>query len=203
MTKEKAMELKRNIYYSDGVTSSRWTYIEENGYVLWHDDLIGEMKDVFEKYDIKSYIEAYAGTGKLTRILNDIGVSGKGYTLDPGDFDANGFTNKNEFTIQCLEDGILEYKDILDVPNDEFNKDMLVLCWVPYMGDSKIMSHIKSHRMPKYLLHIGEGYGGCTGGDELNEHIIDNYDVIHDFKEHVRFDHIHDNIELLKVKEQK
>jgi hypothetical protein len=197
MTKQEAIAIKNKPYDRMTELDGRWEYIEKNGYVLWHDDLIKELKNTLNEHNIKTYIEAYAGTGHLSRLLNDIGVSGKGYTLDPKDMDSNGFTNQNEFAIKCIEDGILEYKDILDVPNDEFNKDMLVLCWIPYEGGDEILEHLKSHTCPKYILHVGEGYGGCTGSDELNDYLHEHYDIVYDFKEHVRFNHIRDNIELL------
>jgi len=195
MTKKEAIELANKCKFLS--SDSRWNYIEKNGFVIWHDELIDELKNILNKYGLKTFVEVYAGTGHLTRLLNNIGVNGKGYTLDPGEFDLYGFNNKNEFTVQCIEDGILEYKDILCMNVNEFDKDLLVMSWIPLGGGDEILSRIYMHKTPEYILHIGEHYG-CTGDDDINDYLNEKCEVVYEFEEHINFPGANDRMELLR-----
>jgi len=104
----------------------------------------------------KRILEVCAGDGRLTRFLQQEGVSmltatdtkdGKDCDLDP---------------IVIGED-VLEFEAIAAV--DNFNPALVIIAWPPY--GSTVPEQILEKGIP--IIFIGEGDGGCCGSDELWE----------------------------------
>ena len=122
-------------------------------------------------------IEVGAVLGFWAKLLEDVGA-------DVVAFD-NGETDSNEEPYTTILDGGPE--DILDNPGRT-----LFLCWPPFWNDMALdcLSYYKG----QYLAYVGEGAGGCTGGDAFHKRLkagwegveliyLPNWAGIHDYLE--------------------
>jgi len=176
-------------------------YTKNFGFALLTKKVLREISDVFEKYNLISFVEIYAGTGYLSRLLNEkIGCVGTGYTLDLNPVVNYGFDKNSAMISDNLNKNYLAFKAFEDLSPSELNVDVLIASWIPYDCNQGQSFKKMQDLLPKHFLLIGEGYGGCTADDEFFDWLDEVYEEEYVFKSYIPFDGIYDDIILYKKK---
>lgn len=147
----------------------------------------------------KRVIELFAGTGSLTKVLQDEGVDIKATdNYSWCEDDEVNFYNKEMFWIDiekldCVK-AIEKYNDV----------DYYIVSWCPYKSEDsvKALETMRKVNPNAIMIHIGEGEDGCTDCDkffEIEQEIKDEVfekTVANNFQ---RYFGIHDEIRLIKL----
>lgn len=177
--------------------TGRKTYIEEVGFTFLSFEFAEEMQKKFGELDIKRFSEFYAGNCALALLLNDIGLTGKAYTLDPSDGEQYGFKVENKYLQEAISKNLVEFEDIHNI-NTSSDIDMVVASWIPYGGGQEFIELLERSNKPEYLFIIGESYGGCTASDEVFNWLEKHYEIIYDFDLYRPFVAIYDIAEIYR-----
>ncbi len=178
----------------------RKEYISKFGYMLLTKEVQSEMVQKFNELDVDSFIELGAGTGSLTKVLIDAGLSGVGYTLPiPENEHHWGFEAKGSLYNYCVQKKILELGDMRDLINITVPK-MVISSWVPYEEGQEVLDFFNTNGYPEYYTVVGEGYGGCTASDDFHQWLEKNYTRIDSIASYESFIGIYDRIEIYKKK---
>jgi hypothetical protein len=179
---------------------SRRKYTREISFALFCQEFAMELQMKMEELNIKNFIELKAGNGTLTLLLNNLGLTGIGYTLSPDGGDAHwGLSIDNKYFKEMTKKGLLKTQDITEAKISD-NTDMIVASWIPYHGGQKTIAFFEnnSENLPEYFLLIGEDEGGCTSSDEFFEWLYTNFEIEYDFEHFERFEAIYDSCILYK-----
>ncbi len=181
------------------ISFNRKDYVDINEYCLaqekyrvefgWHIFLESQAKAIAEAYKGLKFIEVYAGTGYVAKLITEqMGNSNGSYLA----YDNNGVINDWGY-VKKHYDVINE--DVLEL--DITQADVIVMCWPAY-AEMDALTVVKNMRIGQVLLYQGEGYGGCTGCDEFHEYLESNFheanpellNTLNDL--HVTWDGLHD-----------
>jgi hypothetical protein len=180
---------------------ARIEYIKQFGFVLFNQEFVNELEIELDHRKIKSFIETGSGYGTFTRILNNIGLTGKGYTLrlpeDPNK--SHWGLIINPIYARGIESGEVIIGDLNEIKGDS-STDLIVSSWVPLGGGQEVQTYFNNNYYPKWYLVIGEGCGGCTGSYSYHNWLDQNYEIDYIFKNYQPFSMIHDNPILYKRK---
>jgi hypothetical protein len=180
---------------------ARKVYIECFGFMAITKEFLNELKTVLEDKNIHQFIELQAGTGFFTKLLNDEGFEGIGYTLsiDPGEYNW-GMKSDGMYDFN-ISKSFLKIADIrnlyIDLP------ELVISSWIPYEHGEEVIEFFTNNTLPKYYMVIGEGEGGCTANDTFHEWLNNNYEQEHQFETYDSFGGIYDNCILYKLKKNK
>lgn len=172
---------------------ARIVYIKKFGFVLLTSQFQEEVKKIANIYNIHSFLELGSGTGTFSKFLQNIGLTGTGYTLELHDD-----ISKNRYGLastdiykECVQDGTILVQDMLDVIHDD-PYDMAVATWVDINGGHQHMTFFEKNGIPKWYLTINEE-GGCTGSEEYYDWLHANFVEVHTFKEYKPFSGVWDS----------
>ncbi len=177
----------------------RKQYIARMGFPLISKEFALEIKEEFESRGIKSFVEIEAGNGALTILLNQMNLSGVGYTLDPDSGEHNWGMKKTEIFNWARSQSLLKFKDIRELQLPE-TPDMIMASWIPYEGGDEVIEFFDNNSTSEYFLVIGEGWGGCTANDNFHEWLDNNFVEIWQSREYKSFYAIYDSVILYKRK---
>ena len=114
-------------------------------------------------------IEIGSGTGYWAKLISDAGAFIKSFDLFPPYSDNINVYHKSSGCYFPISEGneskLLEYTNYT-----------LMLCWPPYVD--KMSFNVISNYSGKYLIYIGESYGGCTGCDEFHEYLYKYFNEV-------------------------
>ena len=175
---------------------TRKIYIAKFGYVLLTREIVDEIEEIFDDLNIKEFVEIQAGTGFLTKVLNDRGFAGKAYSLPIPKAKRHWGLTVSKMYSHCVETDILRLIDIRDL-RVKIPK-MVISSWIPYKGGKEVIEFFESNSLPEYYMIIGEGYGGCTASAEFHGWLDKNYKEFELVRNYERFLAIHDNIIIYK-----
>ncbi len=178
----------------------RREYIKHLGYTLLTKEFASELQEIFKDLNINSFVEIEAGAGALSVLLNNVGLTGKGYTLDPESGEDNWGMGQGEIFQHARSSGMLEFADIRELEL-QHKPDIVVASWIPYMGGDEVIEFFKlQDEVPEYFLVIGEGYSGCTASDEFHDWLEDTFEEVWESETHTSFSTIHDSVKIFKKK---
>jgi len=166
---------------------ARFSYIGKFGFVPLTKNVITEIVDICTDLKINNFIEIEAGTGFLTKCLNDTKkIQGKGYSLAiPEEATPSKSTDgikkpKNHWGLQAnkiyrhnVENNLLELIDIRDLKIKI--PEMVISSWIPLNGGEEVIEFFENNSLPDYYMVIGEGCGGCTANDNFHNWLSDYY----------------------------
>lgn len=107
-------------------------------------------------------IEIGAGNGYWARLLNQMGYNITAYDAEPY---VNHYLDRS---LEFYPVQIGSYEQV-----EKHANDTLFLCWTPYKSELAYEAVIR--HQGKYLIHIGEGQGGCTDNGAFFEYVEENY----------------------------
>jgi len=179
---------------------ARKNYIGKFGFALLTKEVIDEIEEIFNKLNIKEFLEIEAGTGFLTKVLNDRGFAGKACSLpipeDAGGAKKHWGLTANKMYRYCIETDTLRLKDIREL-NTKIPK-IVISSWIPYRGGEEVIEFFELNSFPEYYMVIGEGWGGCTASDEFHEWLDENFEEVKTVNSYKSFNAIWDKIEIYK-----
>ncbi len=165
-------------------------YIEKFGFVPLTDEFLGELISKFKKLRVKNFLELGAGTGFLTKVLNDYGLPGIGISLEIPEAKHHWGLSPSPIYNYCIENNLLQLGDMTEIQVEV--PDLVVSSWVPLGGGHEVMEFMQKNGYPEWYLLIGEGEGGCTGSETFNSFVEDNFDCVYRFSTYRSFAGIHD-----------
>ncbi len=182
--------------------SGRHEYISQMGFPLLTYEFQRELQEQLQYMEIDTFVEIEAGVGSLSVLLNNIDISGKGYTLDPDACEGNWGMDKSPVFEYARANDILRFRDIRELTLDH-KPDMIVASWIPLGGGNEVIDFFENQNHDsEHFMIIGEGYGGCTASDEFHQWLDDNFDSVWTSQRYVSFAAIHDRVCIYRRKEQ-
>ncbi len=175
----------------------RQEYIKRFGFMLLNAEFVEELSKEFKQRGIENFIETGSGYGTFTKVLNDSGFSGKGYTLelftDASEAEKSQWgLNPNPIYANGVNNGQVVLKDLKEITGDP-ETDLIVSSWVPLYDGSEVEAYFDNNYYPEWYLVVGEGYGGCTGSDDYHDWLEKNYEEDHVFNSYKSFAAIYDH----------
>jgi len=182
---------------------ARQEYIKHIGFTLFNAEFADELDIELKLRGITTFVETGSGYGAFTRLLNNIGFKGKGYTLRlPENPNENHWGLKiNSIYTETVKSGETILKDLNEVRDEK--PDLILSSWVPLEGGEEVQAFFENNSYPMWYLVIGEGLGGCTGNDDYHVWLDKHYNKDHRFDTFVSFDMLYDNAILYKLKDEK
>lgn len=132
-------------------------------------------------------IEIGCGTGYWAYLLRQIGVDIVAVDREPGE--KNHYHGDNKRWLNIIE-GDESY-----LLKDEIKEHTLFLCWPPY--NHPMAYNCLKNYAGKYFIYIGEGYGGCTGDEQMVELLDKEWDE-HERLEIPQWEGIHDYLQVYR-----
>lgn len=149
------LESERNFNHFQALYTIRQYYIKHFGFTLINEDFLYDISDYLKD---KKVVEIGAGTGFLSKKLNDNGIQITAVDQVASDANSYGF-QKNHFPI-FIDSG----EEYLKTVGKSF--DTVLLSW-PNYDTPFATSILQSMSQGQELIYIGEGYGGCTADDSF------------------------------------
>jgi hypothetical protein len=126
-----------------------WTgNIKQQMFQLWNKQCNDELAEILKELNPKLILDVCAGDGTLAKILSDRGLNIVAVDNYSWPFE------KRFFDVQKMS-----YNEGLE----KFQPDVVIGCWMPL--NSNWTPSFRKTKSVKHYIQIGEGDGGCTGGD--------------------------------------
>jgi len=182
-----------------GSFTLRQTYISTFGYIAITEEMIKEIQIKFKKLGIQEFLELEAGTGFLTKVLNDSGFKGVGLSLEiPKDKHHWGLKPSPIYEY-CLEKNLLILGDItkqkMNIP------ELVLVSWIPPDGGEEVIQFFKNNKTPSYFAVIGED-GGCTDSAKFREWLDNEFRCIDEIEEYQSFYGIYDRFKIYEKRKK-
>ena len=165
----------------------RFGFIEDFGYYLPCMEVVNHIKNMDTKW-----VSVGCGRGYFEKILQlhgvDIIATDKVSVADNVYF-RGGLHRRTSYT----EIEILSATDAIKKYNDR----NVIFSWVSY-DEPWGYDALKKIKRGRYVINVGEMYGGCTGDDNFNLYLDNNCQMIERLP-HKPFFGIHDSVHLYKV----
>ena len=151
--------------------SKRKTYCVERCWTIITPKLIEEMVNFIGN---RKVVEIMAGTGYLSGLLkqhmDDNGINSDNITAYD---DMSWYKSKTVGKLWSYKGKVVvtPYEGIPDISS----ADIVLLTWPPYK-DTTCLEYLKQMKSGQILIYNGEGYGGCTGTDEMYDLLEDQFD---------------------------
>ena len=142
-----------NVYKCIELGQLRDTIISKFGFAIPTEQLVQRLKK------LSPIVDMGAGTGFITKLINEAGGQSAAYDLYPPNLVENRYGFNRTFgLVRAGNEDSLKYHPC----------STLLLSWPPYNGDFgyKCLTHPKWYG--RHVVYIGENDGGCTGDDNLH-----------------------------------
>lgn len=160
-----------------GCFEQRRLFTQRYGWFILTDEVAKRLSSFIKD---KTVVEVFAGTGYLASHLRTLsGLSRKEYRA----YDNRGWAN---YYINPTWKNVVN-KNAFMAPIKKAN--VVIMCWPPYDTNhgERIVKKMVSGQ---YLVMNGEGYGGCTGNEEMHEYVSTHFVHLEVLSEYINDDHV-------------
>jgi hypothetical protein len=174
---------------------ARRNYIKELGFVLFQKEMAQEIEMCLEKIlgSNDEFLELEAGTGSFTLLLNNLGFSGYGITLEI-EGKHWGMRKTSVYYKKALEKQLL-FLSSLEEWDIKVPPKLIIANWIPYKGGQEIIDFFnKLIEYPEYFMVTHEDVGGCIASDEFFDWLNQHYKSYTEIENYESFSTIYDRI---------